>query len=64
VEPDRNFEPAIRQYGFDTGGIMAGGQFGCDYQVGAVVFGIRNIVNWADLKSSVGSKEEISTDTR
>jgi outer membrane immunogenic protein len=38
----------------DTGtSIMAGGQFGCDYQVGAVVFGVRNMVNWADLKSSV-----------
>jgi len=38
----------------ETGtGITAGGQFGCDYQAGAMVFGIRNQTNWADLKSSV-----------
>src|SRR4051794_31509535 len=34
-------------------GMNAGGQFGCDYQAGAMVFGVRNQTNWADLKSSV-----------
>src|SRR5437868_4035567 len=36
-----------------SAGFAAGGQFGCDYQAGAMVFGIRNQMNWADLKSSV-----------
>lgn len=31
---------------------VAGGQIGCDYQVGAWVFGIRNLTNWADLSNS------------
>ena len=35
-----------------SAGFAAGGQFGCDYQAGTMVFGIRNQINWADLKSS------------
>jgi outer membrane immunogenic protein len=33
-------------------GFAAGGQFGCDYDAGTIVFGIRNQINWANLKSS------------
>ena len=33
-------------------GFAGGGQFGCDYQAGTLVFGLRNQINWADLKSS------------
>jgi outer membrane immunogenic protein len=34
-----------------SSGMAAGGQFGCDYQAGTMVFGLRNQINWADLKS-------------
>jgi outer membrane immunogenic protein len=33
-------------------GISGGFQIGCDYQMGALVVGIRNITDWADLNSS------------
>ncbi len=35
-----------------SAGFAGGGQFGCDYQAGTMVFGARNQINWADLKSS------------
>ena len=35
-----------------SAGFAGGGQFGCDYQAGTMVFGVRNQINWADLKSS------------
>jgi outer membrane immunogenic protein len=31
------------------GGALAGGQIGCDYQTGALVFGVQGMFDWADL---------------
>ena len=31
---------------------IGGGQIGCDYQTGALVFGFRNMIDWADAKAS------------
>src|SRR5712675_1779161 len=47
-----------------SAGFTGGGQFGCDYQAGTMVFGIRNEINWADLKRvAVGLMPEASRDT-
>ena len=35
--------------GSSNAGFTGGGQFGCDYQTGALVIGIRNLINWSDL---------------
>jgi outer membrane immunogenic protein len=33
----------------DVRGPVAGGQLGCDYQVGGLVFGVQGMFDWADL---------------
>jgi len=33
-------------------GLAGGAQVGCDYQAGAMVFGIRNLIDWSNLSSS------------
>jgi outer membrane immunogenic protein len=38
--------------GSSSAAFMGGGQFGCDYQTGALVIGIRNLIDWADFSRS------------
>ncbi len=44
---------AFTDFDFNSKGALAGGQFGCNWQVSAVVFGIETDIQWADVKGSV-----------
>lgn len=35
--------------GTSSAGFAGGGQFGCDYQAGGWVFGVRNLTDWSNL---------------
>lgn len=44
---------AFTDFDFNTKGPFAGGQFGCNWQVSAVVFGVETDIQWANVKGSV-----------
>jgi outer membrane immunogenic protein len=44
---------AFTDFDFNTKGPFAGGQFGCNWQVSAAVFGVETDIQWANVKGSV-----------
>jgi outer membrane immunogenic protein len=40
-------------FDFNSNGALAGGQFGCNWQASAVVFGVETDIQWANVKGSV-----------
>jgi len=44
---------AFTDFDFNTKGPFAGGQFGCNWQLSAAVFGVETDIQWANVKGSV-----------
>jgi len=44
---------AFTDFDFNTKGPFAGGQFGCNWQASAAVFGVETDIQWANVKGSV-----------
>jgi outer membrane immunogenic protein len=46
------FVPGVSLGSHNSSGVMAGGQLGCNYQTGALVFGVEGMFDWINLNGS------------